>query len=99
LPAAGNVNPAFQTAVNAVPRRITSFIMSTMSHVCSGSITGSRRMAGCHRMLPWRSSTRSTPTGSARVPSVANAVYAAMISIGRTPLAPMWIEDRAAAVW
>src|SRR2546422_4331569 len=35
-------NPAFQTALNAVPRRITSFIMSTMSHVCSGSITGSR---------------------------------------------------------
>src|SRR2546427_3783293 len=41
-------------------------------------------------LFPYTTLFRST--GSARVPRVANAVYAAIISSGRTPVEPMWMD-------
>ena len=76
----------------AVPRCTTSFIMLTMSHDSSGDITGARTGAGSHRTLPREFSTRTIEVGLDRVPSVANAEYAAIISMGYTSAAPILME-------
>ena len=81
LPPAGTWN-WLPTEPAAVPRCTTSFIMLTMSHASSGDMTGVRVGVGSQRTSPFAFSTRTMPVGAARVPSVANAEYAATISIG-----------------
>ena len=81
FPPAGYLN-CDPTLPAAVPRWTTSFIALTMSHASSCDITGTDTGSGVHSVLPALSSTFVIAMGCERLPRVANAVYAATISIG-----------------
>jgi hypothetical protein len=81
FPAAGMWKPEAHTLA-ALPRRTTSFIMSTISHASSRVIVSKRAGFDSQMVSPLAFSTLSTAVGTARTPSVAKALYAATISIG-----------------